>query len=164
MPRPKISAEVKKKREFFRFDQGGKKRGNSYWTEFRLNLLADEMMDWFEQNHTKVTFAAFCWDHKIPPSYITTFAKRNKYFDYCVQCVKALMESRLVEMGLSGEVDKAVSIFSLKNIAGWSDKKEINSTLEINSRVIELKLPAKKGKAIEAEYKVVETKKRVKSD
>jgi len=153
MPRPKISDEVREIREFYRPITEKKKGRRLYWTDNRINALGDLMMDWFEREHTKVSLGSFCWEHKIPPSYIGKFSRQNKYFDYCVQVIKALLETRLIEMGMAGEIDRVMAIFSLKNIAGWTDKKEISSTLEVTSKIVELQLPKKKE--VKANYKVV---------
>jgi len=153
MPRPKISDKVKEMRSFYRPLLERKQGTRLYWNDTRINALGDLLMDWFEREHTKISLGSFCWEHKIPRQYIARFAKKSPYFNYCVMVIKSLLETRLLEMGMSGEIDKVIMIFSLKNIAGWSDKKEINTTLEVTSKVVELQLPKKKE--IKAQYKVV---------
>jgi len=160
--RPVLTDEQKVLRNWYKpFIEAptGKRRRNLYWTPARISELGDVMIDWFEANHTKVSLGAFCWQHKIPPSYLGKFSKKNPYFDYCIQVIKALLESRLLEMGLAGEIDRVMAIFSLKNIAGWTDKREVSSTLEVTSKVIELQLP-KKVKPIEVKAEIVTDKPR----
>jgi len=158
--RPKLSDEAKLRPDWYLpvFD-GTKKRKGVYWTDNRISELGDKMVTWFEENKRAVTLGKFCWEHKIPRQYIAKFGNKNNYFQYCIDIIKALLETRILQMGMDGEIDKVMAIFSLKNIAGWSDKKEISSTLEITSKIIELQLP-KKNKIIEPKYEVVDDGKR----
>ena len=113
------------------------------------------MIEWFKDNQKAITLGAFCADVKIPSGYIAQFSRKNDYFKYCVQVTKDLLETRILDMGLAGEIDRVLAIFSLKNIAGWADKREVSNTLEITSKIIELQLP-KKDKIIEVEGHVVD--------
>jgi len=155
--RPTLSDEQREKAVWFRplVDKGHGRR--VFWTDRKIHHLADIMVEWFEQNHTKVSLGSFCWANKIPQEYLSRFAKKNKYFKYCLQVIKSLLESRLLEMGMNGEIDRVMAIFSLKNIAGWTDKREINSTLEVTSKIVELQLP-KKNKPIEVNAIILEDK------
>jgi len=156
--RPNLSNEIKVKADWYRPYDDTKRYRGIYWTPRRIEHLADVMVQWFEANHTKVSLGSFCWENKIPNTYLSQFARKNKYFNYCLQVIKSLLESRLLEMGLAGEIDRVMAIFSLKNIAGWTDKREISSTLEVTSKVIELQLP-KKNKLIEVMAEIIEDKK-----
>ncbi len=160
--RPVLSDKREEKASWYLPHHDGKRKGRAvYWTTNRIHRLGELMVEWFENNHTKVSLGSFCWEHRIPREYLSKFAHKDHYFDYCLKIIKSLLESRLLEMGLAGEVDKVMAIFSLKNIAGWSDKREVSSTLEIRSKIIELQLP-KKNKPIEVKAEVVKEKKLVK--
>ncbi len=155
--RPTLANEIRTKADWYRPHDDSRKGRRVYWTPRRIEHFADVMVQWFEDNHTKVSLGAFCWDTKIPPSYLAQFGHKNKYFSYCLQVIKSLLESRLLEMGLAGEIDRVMAIFSLKNVAGWTDKKEISSTIDITSKIVELQLP-KKNKVIEIPVQIVEDK------
>jgi len=160
--RPFLSDEHKEKAHWYRPLQEKQHGRRVYWTDKKIHHLADVMVQWFEENHTKVSLGSFCWQNKIPQEYLSRFANKNKYFNYNLQVIKSLLESRLLEMGLAGEIDRVMAIFSLKNIAGWTDKREISSTLEVTSRIVELQLP-KKNVPIEVKAEIIEDNKIAKS-
>lgn len=156
--RPHLTNKPKGKAIYYRPDRERKKGRRLYWTSVKIEQLADVMVKWFEENPLKVSLGSFCWQHKIPACYLARFAARNSYFDYNLQVIKSLLESRLLELGLAGEIDKVMAIFSLKNISGWRDKREINNNVEITSKVVELQLP-KKRDVIEVNAEIIEAKK-----
>ena len=156
--KPSLIREQQEKAVWYRPYDEARKGRRVHWTPKKINFLADCMIQWFEDNQTKVSLGSFCWDIQIPPNYLSIFAKKNKYFEYNLHVIKALLETRLIEMGCNGEIDRVMAIFSLKNIAGWTDKREVSSTLEVTSKVVELQLP-KKNKLIEVKATIIESKK-----
>ena len=156
--RPNLAIEQREKAIWYRPYDEARKGRRVHWTPTKINFLADCMIQWYEDNETKVSLGSFCWANKIPPNYLSIFARKNKYFEYNLHVIKALLESRLLEMGCNGEIDRVMAIFSLKNIAGWTDKREVSSTLEVTSTIVELQLP-KKNKVIEVKAEIIEDKK-----
>lgn len=157
--RPALSDVDKLKAPWYRpFDDVTKKGRKIYWTPKRIDRFGTYMVTWFKEHGDAVSLGAFCWDNKIPKEYLSKFGKKSQYFGYCLSTVKSLLETRLLSLGLAGEIDKVMAIFSLKNVAGWRDKKEINNNIEVTSKVVELQLPKKRA-PIEVKAEVIEAKK-----
>lgn len=105
---------------------------NKKWTDNEINSLADEMLEWFESPYknsknedvTRLWLKDFAITKRITPQRISEFKERSEYFLQIYTLCNQIQESRLFTLGL--KVKSAMPIFALKNIAGWSEKSEIN--------------------------------------
>jgi hypothetical protein len=64
--------------------------------------------------------AEFAYQNKIPRQKLYEFEALNDTLKGCID----KKEAQLERMGLRGEVDKTMAIFSLKQL-GWSDKQQV---------------------------------------
>lgn len=102
-------------------------KGPSKWKDDEIAALADKLLTWSEV-HTNFLLAKFCDEHNVYPDLLSRLAKRNKGFRRALKKAKAHQEAVLSEGGVNGEFNPAVTIFLLKNVAGYRDKKDIDHT------------------------------------
>ena len=76
------------------------------------------------------TFAAWAAKIKVSPKTILGWANQFDDFGSAVEICKAMQENMLFNNGLQGLYNPSVTIFGLKNLAGWTDK--IESKVEAN--------------------------------
>jgi hypothetical protein len=99
-------------------------RPKKYTKEF-IDALATDLQAYFDKKEN-IFLLGFAIEKKLPPEYFAIFARQNKSFSTALKNAKAIQELRLIESGL-GKPNAAMSIFALKNVAGWRDKNDITS-------------------------------------
>lgn len=72
------------------------------------------------------TFSAFAAEIDVARETIWAWAKKHSEFQDAVDRAKAIQEACLVELGTIGALNAQVTIFSLKNLQGWSEKADID--------------------------------------
>ena len=72
----------------------------------------------------------FCVKRSYPSTYITTFAQNEKFF-VALNRLKDSMEVKLVFGSLTNKLNSYMAMNTLKNVAGWRDKQEIEHSGEI---------------------------------
>jgi hypothetical protein len=109
---------------------------NKKWTENEIIFLADEMLEWFEKKITykdkdgkdkeqsQLWLKDFAIEKRMTRQRISEFKEKSEYFNHIYDICNQIQESRLFRMGLTAKT--AMPIFALKNIAGWSEKQDIN--------------------------------------
>lgn len=106
-------------------------RPKKYTDEF-IKDLADKMINWFKSDKDNIFLEDFMIEQDLYSELCSIFAKRNDYFLQSLKRVKAIQKQRILRLGLEGEWDKTLVIFTLKNVSDMRDKKEIemNSTTQ----------------------------------
>lgn len=104
------------------------KRGRpTEWTEKRVEALANKLDEW-RSSHTNFLLSKFCDEHDVYPALLSRLAKKHDVFSQALQRAKVHQEAVIVEGMLNSELNAIGSIFTLKNVAGWRDKKDIDHT------------------------------------
>lgn len=97
----------------------------------------------WRQSHTNFILAKFCDENNTYPQILSELAEKNAKFSEALKRAKAHQEAVIAEGGLTGEFNPAVTIFSLKNVAGWRDEQKHewsgNVTVELVSYASEAK-------------------------
>lgn len=108
-------------------------RPPKYDDEFIENL-ADKMTDWFEKDEDNMFLEKFMIEQGLHNQYVTRFAKKNEYFSETLKRIKGIQKMKLLERGLTGEFDRTMVIFTLKNVSDMRDKQttEITGDMSIN--------------------------------
>ena len=102
-------------------------KGPSRWTKAHLDQLADELETWMKRpsNYWLGDFAinvAGC-----SRTYLADLAReqRSRRFSDTYKKAKAMQEAKIVKGGLTGKLNPTMAIFTLKNVAGWRDSKDL---------------------------------------
>lgn len=90
-----------------------------------LEKLADELVDWFCRPGS-IWLRDFATAKGTYWQVVLELADRCDKLALAIKICHDMQVSKLVKLGLSKEVNAAVPIFALKNVAGWRDKFEIN--------------------------------------
>jgi hypothetical protein len=102
-------------------------KGPSIWTEKKIGSLAQKLNVW-RRSHTNFLLAKFCDENDVYPELLSRLANKNRKFRQALKAAKAHQEAVLSEGGINGEFNPAVTIFLLKNVAGYRDKQEVDHT------------------------------------
>lgn|SRR3990167_2333001 len=89
----------------------------------KLETWIQDPLNWFI---TDFAISQDLWEQRI-----YDFANRSELFLETLKKAQQVQLSRLVNMGLARKVDTGMAIFTLKNVAGWRDKKEFEHSGEI---------------------------------
>lgn len=73
----------------------------------------------------------FAYQNEIPRAVLYDYPEFSTLRKSCID----KKEAQLERMGLKGEVDKAMAIFSLKQL-GWSDRQQLEHSGSVDSRLI----------------------------
>lgn len=111
------------------------------WTVERIEALAEKLVTW-SRFHTSCYLESFCSANETYPQRLSEFAAENKRFAEALKRAKASCAAHLAEATAGGEMPPAFGIFALKQ-HGWTDRREIEHSGEIKSRVVQIELPRK---------------------
>ena len=102
-------------------------KGPSKWTKARLDQLAEELEVWMRKpsNFWLGDFAVNVAD--CSRTYLADLAreKRSKRFSDTYKKAKSIQESKILKGGLTGKLNPTMAIFTLKNVAGWRDSRDL---------------------------------------
>jgi hypothetical protein len=97
---------------------------NKKWLSSEIMALADELLEWMEEEIKNLWFNDFFITKRISRQRIAEFCK-NDYFGKVYDLCKGIQESRMFKAGTSKTVNPAMFIIGLKNNHGWTDKQEV---------------------------------------
>lgn len=104
------------------------------YTEEEINRMGEEMIEWYltptENEQFPFWLKDFATLKGISWKRLTSYAKTNAYFAECLEIVKDMQEGRLVQNGMTTQTS-SMSIFALKNVAGYSDRKEVKTDTKV---------------------------------
>ena len=70
-------------------------------------------------------FAEFCYTNDLCREYMYELAQKNEILSYTIKKCSLKKEAQLERLGLQGEIDRGIAIFSLKQL-GWRDERELS--------------------------------------
>lgn len=105
------------------------------WTEEVIDQFAADMVEYFHENPDKKYLEQFCADYGTYPQKISELSRRSATLTEAVNIVKAVCASRIVTAGESAE-RPSWFIFAAKNVAGWADKADVNSSVSAQVEVV----------------------------
>jgi len=116
-----------------------KKSGNKggrpeKYTAAYLEKLAKDLLVWCD-DAANFFLGKFAQTHGFHRRRLPEFAKKNKAFAAAYEVAKQHQENVLVEGALLGGFDRIITIFTLKNVAGWVDKTETENKHKVAGNV-----------------------------
>lgn len=99
------------------------------WTEEKLVELGNKLIDWLIADDNNIHFYKFLHQYDLWEDMIAKYSEEYEEFSRLIKQAKEIQEHRIVEKGLTGEHQQAMSIFWLKNRGrNWVDKVEHQGT------------------------------------
>lgn len=99
-------------------------KGPSRYTKKYIDALAEEIMQWFEENENEMHLVSFCAEKGIPKQNMSEFSKKNRKFSEALKRVKTISEARILANAYKMR-NPTMSIFDLKCNHGWVDKQNL---------------------------------------
>jgi len=98
-----------------------------HWTPELIKALADDMLDWFRADESRIWLQDYFNERLISRNSITRILGRDNYFAEIYTICKSIQESRLFHAGFRSEGNINQVIFALKNVSKWRNepKEEI---------------------------------------
>ena len=96
------------------------------WTESEASKFVDSVLEYVQSNQR----CMFIGEPVTELGYYRTLWNYiSEKFDFdTIKKVESILESRLVKLGLEGTNNATMTIFTLKNNYGWTDKQSIDHT------------------------------------
>jgi len=124
---PKNSPKLKKDGTPSRQGEGGgRPTVEQLYPGSYLDKLADKLETYFQDNPTKMWLFQFAIDNSIPSHYFSEFAERSDKFSSALKKAEDWQKERLTERAFKNPAATGISIFGLKNVAGWRDRQELS--------------------------------------
>ncbi len=100
-------------------------KGPSKWTDEKIEKAADDLLEWYEANPSHWFLTQFAVEYKYLKDSFDGWAEKNEKFRLALKMAKQIQELRIVQLGLASKVNPVMAIFTLKNVAGWRDRKDL---------------------------------------
>ena len=97
------------------------------YTDKFIEDLGNEMVIWFEEEDN-IFIKDFFLSKGLSSDYAHRFSDQSEPFCRALKRAKEMQESKIAKGGLTGKYNSTFAIFTLKNVAGWRDKQEIEQT------------------------------------
>jgi signal transduction histidine kinase len=108
-------------------NKGGRPKGSDKWTEPKALELANEMLEWFKADKTRVFMMEFLVEEKgLYQQIVSDLTSKFDSFSAVIKRCKLIQETRLQKLTLDKQ-NPAGAIFLLKNHHGYADKQEIKT-------------------------------------
>lgn len=104
------------------------------FTPERVAELTQALKNWVEAGG-ELWLGKFAQLQGIHRNHLALLANEHEEFCKAYELAKQAQENWLVTAGMKKEIDVSMAIFSLKNVAGWRDKLDIEQ--EIGERTLE---------------------------
>ena len=96
------------------------------WTQDQAVEFADSVLNYVKENKNCLFIGEAVTELGY---YRTLWNYISEKFDFdTIKRVESILESRLVNSGLSGDSNATMTIFTLKNNYKWTDRQEIDHT------------------------------------
>lgn len=117
---------------------GTKKRGPkgpSKYTEDVLNKWADELIE-FMSSPENFWFKDFAILKGVHSSELRNLSENHEKLSKALKKAHEIQESKIAKMAMNGTFNASMSIFALKNVAGWRDTQDITHKGDENSPIV----------------------------
>ena len=112
---------------------------NIKWTKANAEALFDELLDWMRADPKNIVWDRFTVIEKqLYPEIVSYLVRRYPSLEEKLSMAKKIQEIRLIEGGLTKDLDKAVSIFLLKTKYGYIDTSRVINDVTVNPDSIPL--------------------------
>lgn len=98
------------------------------YTESFVNDLAKKLLEWIEVPDN-YWLGKFAQENKMHRNRFPELAKSHKVFGEAYALAKQAQENKIVEMAIKSK-NAAFHIFTLKNVADWRDKTELDHGIQ----------------------------------
>ena len=98
------------------------------YTDEYLDKLAKNLLMWIKEPDN-YWLGKFAEDNGFSRSRLPEFAKRHEVFSSAYELAKQSQENKIVAMGMKA-THPTFHIFTLKNVAGWRDKTDLDIGLQ----------------------------------
>jgi len=106
-------------------------RPKKYTTEF-IEVEAKALLEYAKESENTIPFKQeFAIKRCYPSENLSIWAKENDEFSQALKRFEDVQTLNIVKAIMKKKIDVAAGIFTLKNVAGWRDKKELEHTGEI---------------------------------
>jgi hypothetical protein len=100
------------------------------WTEEKVILLGEELIDWLKLDDDNVWFEKFLYEEKdLYPQFISEMRDKYPKFSELIKRAKKIQESKLVDGTLKHSLNPTMAIFVLKNHYQYTDKQQTEITI-----------------------------------
>ena len=100
------------------------------WTEEKVILLGQELIDWLKLDDDNVWFEKFLYEEKdLYPQFISEMRDKYPKFSELIKRAKKIQESKLVDGTLKHSLNPTMAIFVLKNHYQYTDKQQTEITI-----------------------------------
>lgn len=104
------------------------------WPVERIEATAVKLVEWF-MGQENLFFEEFAHEMQISWAYLLEIGKGNKKFSEAYARVKEIQRIRIAKGGLTGKYNAQMAYNTLKNVAGWRDKSEVEHSGKVNQIV-----------------------------
>ena len=111
------------------------KRGRPRSGKYNISDMV-KIIDDYTDNTGIPILKEICYQQKWCYEYITQLQRENEQLALSIKRLLCKKESQLERKGLSGEIDKTMAVFSLKQL-GWRDQVETNATVTSTIRIVD---------------------------
>ena len=101
------------------------------YTDEYVKKLGEKLLIWIK-DASNLWLGTFAAENSMSRARLQEIASVNDHFNSIYEEAKQIQENKLVVGALSKKIDVTMAIFSLKNVAGWRDKQELEHFGELN--------------------------------
>ena len=109
----------------------GPKKPSRYTVEY-VDKLAVSLIKWFHDDPERFWLKNFALENDMSPARLHELAKSNEKFSLALERAHAIQEGRIVEGAMTGKWNVGMSIFTLKNVAGWRDQRDVKMSGDVS--------------------------------
>ena len=100
-----------------------------------VKKLTKNLEKWIERKDS-LWLGNFAVDNKIHRQRLSEVAEWDKEFGKMYKLAKQVQENKIVLGAMANKINPTMAIFTLKNVAGWRDKKEMG--LDASPELVEI--------------------------
>lgn len=99
------------------------------WTAEKQSEVADKLLAWFTDDESRLFFKTFAHEvYDLSWQALYSACKDEASFSVACARVKEIQEERLALGGLKEKYNAQMTALTLKNVSGWKDKTENDTT------------------------------------
>lgn len=115
---------------------GGGQPGNqnaAKWTEEKALNIAHDLINWMNEvdesgeDKGNIFFKEFLMKNDLYQDLIDYLCDKYMSFSELIKKAKEIQEYKIVKYGITDRLQPAMTIFTLKNLHNWKDKRDVTS-------------------------------------